>query len=142
MFGIIMLHRVLCRASVPLLNADYVETAISRVDKVAMMNSTGLVATFFVISGFLEAWLLMKHNAKHRRFSVAVLVQQFANRYLRLLPALAVALAIETQWLQYMGSGPFWGQTADKVMRDCQQYWWTHFLFINNYVAQGSTVSL
>ncbi|XP_034239983.1 nose resistant to fluoxetine protein 6-like [Thrips palmi] len=132
-------HRIIYLYGSPLRNADFVEAVYSRLDRMVMLNGGGLITTFFVISGFLEAWLLLRHYAKHRRFSVAFLVQQYVSRYLRLLPVTAVVLAIETQWMQYMGSGPVWGQVAGRVVRDCQQYWWTHLLFVNNYVAQGST---
>ncbi|XP_034240919.1 nose resistant to fluoxetine protein 6-like [Thrips palmi] len=139
MLCVIIGHRITYLFGGPLLNANFVEAAYSRVDRMLLLNGTGLVSTFFVISGFLEARLLLRHYAEHRRFSVAFLLQQYVSRYFRLLPALAVVLAIQTQWMQYMGSGPVWGQVAGRVVRDCQQYWWTHLLFVNNYVGQGST---
>ncbi|XP_034240137.1 O-acyltransferase like protein-like [Thrips palmi] len=138
MIFLIVGHRLIYLYGSPLLNADFVEAAYSRADSMLLLNGGGLVAKFFVISGFLEARLLLKHYAKHRRFSVAFVVLQYVSRYLRLLPVIAVSLAIQTQWMQYMGSGPVWGQVAGRVVRDCQQYWWTHLLFVNNYVAQGS----
>ncbi|XP_034240138.1 nose resistant to fluoxetine protein 6-like [Thrips palmi] len=123
----------------PVLNPDFLETAYTRLMRMLAVNGTGVVATFFVISGFLEARLSMMHIGKLRRFNLMVVLAHYAIRYFRLLPALAVVLAVETQWMQYMGSGPFWGQVVGRVVRDCQQYWWTHLLFVNNYVAQGST---
>ncbi|XP_034250941.1 nose resistant to fluoxetine protein 6-like [Thrips palmi] len=103
------------------------------------VNGTGVVATFFVISGFLEARLSMMHIGKLRRFNLMVVLAHYAIRYFRLLPALAVVLAVETLWLQYMGSGPFWGQVVGRWVRDCQQHWWTHLLFVKQLRRPGST---
>lgn len=59
----------------------------------------------------------------------------------RLLPALAVVLAVEVLWVDKLGSGPTWNQVVGKAVQDCRSYWWSHLLFINNYTHPDSHVS-
>ncbi|XP_034241143.1 nose resistant to fluoxetine protein 6-like [Thrips palmi] len=134
MFCIILGHRLFHTIIAgPSLNPNYLENGYTSTMKMVVANGTGIVAIFFVISGFLEARTMMTLNAKLPRFTATFLLSHYAIRYVRLVPALAVALAIQTQWMQYMGSGPLWGQLVGKLTEDCQQNWWSHLLFINNY---------
>ncbi|KAE8750256.1 hypothetical protein FOCC_FOCC003064 [Frankliniella occidentalis] len=167
MFMIIFGHRAMYLFGGPLSNPEYVENvslrcpeplvqpaahsthvlihdvlfqSFTRALKMSIINGTVIVSTFFVISGFLEARLSMIHIGKLRRYNLMVVMQHYVIRYLRLLPALAVVLAVEVLWVEFMGDGPMWDQVVGQASRDCKANWWAHLLFVNNYVSPDSRV--
>ena len=84
------------------------------------------VDTFFVLSGFLGAHVLLRRPQM-------IGWRAFVFRYLRLTPTLAFVLAAYATIAPHLGSGPFWykmGQAAE----GCGAWWWTTLLYANNVV--------
>lgn len=55
----------------------------------------------------------------------------------RLTPSLMVMMLIYVSLIKYMGSGPLW-ETYWPVK--CDELWWKHMLYINNYFEVENTV--
>ncbi|XP_077288801.1 uncharacterized protein LOC143913086 [Arctopsyche grandis] len=52
----------------------------------------------------------------------------------RLTPVYAVVLGFLCTLYDYMGSGPLWQDNIVIEADACRQLWWTHFIYINNYL--------
>eukprot|EP01137_Pigoraptor_chileana_P015629 Opistho-2@71817 len=88
------------------------------------------VDSFFFISGFLVAYLLLKElRERDGRVNWGMF---YFHRYWRLIPCVAVVLLFYFKISYHMGSGPFWYLYQYEVDSKCPQYWWTHLLFIHN----------
>jgi peptidoglycan/LPS O-acetylase OafA/YrhL len=74
--------------------------------------------TFFVISGFLIGGMLLSEKARKGRIDLR---RFFARRYLRLMPAYAVALVL---------------LLAVGVEREKAPYIWANILYVNNFLPQ------
>jgi peptidoglycan/LPS O-acetylase OafA/YrhL len=74
--------------------------------------------SFFVISGFLIGGMLLSEHKRNGRIDLR---RFFARRYLRLMPAYAVALAL---------------LLAVGVERDKASYVWANILYVNNFLPQ------
>ncbi|CAG7815907.1 unnamed protein product [Allacma fusca] len=99
-----------------------------------ILNGTLAVDTFFVLSGFLVSYNLLKMLDKtNGRFNYFLFV---VHRYLRLTPSVLIMLGILATILPYTGSGPSW--TAVDMEKDaCQSYWWRNILYISSLFQSG-----
>ncbi|ERL94392.1 nose resistant to fluoxetine protein 6 [Dendroctonus ponderosae] len=94
------------------------------------------VDTFFYISGFLMAYLyfkqsISKKSATKQAGSVPMMI---IHRYLRLTPANAMCFLGSVFLFKYLQTGPFFSfGIHDGLIRPCKKYWWTYFLYIQNY---------
>jgi hypothetical protein len=48
-----------------------------------------------------------------------------------LTPTYTVALLIYWKLMPYIGDGPLWANVSDNT--NCDDYWWTNLLYINNF---------
>eukprot|EP00929_Paragymnodinium_shiwhaense_P054216 TRINITY_DN27165_c0_g1_i1.p1 TRINITY_DN27165_c0_g1~~TRINITY_DN27165_c0_g1_i1.p1 ORF type:complete len:809 (-),score=143.55 TRINITY_DN27165_c0_g1_i1:516-2942(-) len=103
------------------------------------------VDSFFLMSGFLCA-----HSLDRKIFSkpsatapknFSVMYAKFLFfRYLRLVPLLMFCIGITNYILPFLGKGVLWNITKPGNQHcsdmaggsDCQHYWWTNLLFIQN----------
>ncbi|XP_067940094.1 nose resistant to fluoxetine protein 6-like [Watersipora subatra] len=106
----------------------------------AITNATVSVDTFFMISGLLTAYLMLKDF--HRRqiggldFLKTVPVL-YLHRYLRLTPALAFMILFWTYGLWHLSEGPLWPITP-AVDLNCKNNSWATLLYVNNIYQSGS----
>eukprot|EP00667_Euglena_gracilis_P004919 EG_transcript_4951 len=106
------------------------------------------VDAFFWLSGFLSTTHLQTFmeasarrwdgdgagNGRLMRGAVSwVLV--VVDRYLRLMPLYGLLLLTYWQWLPRLGSGPLWPRVQE-IVAQCDAYWWSNLLFINNFVPK------
>lgn len=90
------------------------------------------VDSFFVLSGFLLAYLSMKEFAKTKgRIAWPYF---YIHRYIRLTPIYMVILGFFTTVYLYLGSGPYW--LDGNVDKNCQKDWWKNLIYINNFDDQ------
>lgn len=99
------------------------------------MSGNPGMQTFFVISGFLTAYLFMMRTERGAgRADYSILLKGIIERYVRFAPLLILTLLVHSTWLYRLGSGPFWDRINFTERQFCRQNWWTNFLFIDNYV--------
>ena len=96
---------------------------------------------FFAISGFLAAFVTLRKGSGRTppstlRAHVAWLLPMWLHRMLRLMPTVAFVIFFYMKLLPLAGRGPFW--SAMKQPDECEQYWWTVVLFVNNLVPYDS----
>ncbi|XP_030841635.1 nose resistant to fluoxetine protein 6 [Strongylocentrotus purpuratus] len=101
-----------------------------------IFNSYVALDTFFFLGGLLVAYTGFKYMSKsvgRVNWLVAIV-----HRYIRITPAMAVVILLYTFVYPYLGEGPFWYQRVEDV-RGCYQWWWTNFLYINNFVPSDTS---
>ncbi|KAL1505145.1 hypothetical protein ABEB36_004768 [Hypothenemus hampei] len=92
------------------------------------------VDTFFFISGFLLAYQYFKSQAtKSVLLQVITLPKMIVHRYLRITPVVLMFFLYSVYLSQHVGSGPLFTAVYNEYNPNCQKYWWSVFLYIQNY---------
>ncbi|KAF8796913.1 Nose resistant to fluoxetine protein 6 like protein [Argiope bruennichi] len=98
-----------------------------------ILNGFFSVDSFFLLSGFLVAYVFFKQADKTD--GKIPWLYFYIHRYVRLTIVYFMIILIHTFILPYVGSGPLWpDDAADKF---CRKNWWWNLLYINNFVPQG-----
>lgn len=79
-------------------------------------------------------------NFFRRKGSINVLLLYF-HRYLRLTPLLILTVLFSISLLKFFGNGPNWTQRMNIALNNCELYWWSTLLYVQNYVNPGAMVS-
>ena len=92
------------------------------------------VDSFFFMSGVLASYLtLIEMQKLEGRFPV---LTYYLHRYLRLTMVYAFVLFFWWILTVHLGNGPMWramfGEDSE-LQKNCQKYWWTNLLYINNF---------
>ena len=87
---------------------------------------------FFFISGFIAIYCLLKVNS----FSAIVILKQYARRAYRLIPVMAFVLFTAKYLIPRFVEGPLC-QRYTEQFSDCDKYFWTNLLLINNLYPAG-----
>ena len=98
----------------------------------AIGNGFFSVDSFFFMSGVLVAYLTFRQmKRRNGRFPY---VMYYVHRYLRLTPVYAFVLFFTWFLIMHLGDGPnYKAQWIGGVAwNNCEKYWWTNFLYINN----------
>ena len=99
-----------------------------------IVNGNFSVDSFFFMSSVLAAYLtLIEMQKKEGRFPV---VTYYLHRYLRLTMVYAFVLFFWWTLTVHLGNGPMWKTMFDEeseLQKNCQKYWWTNLLYINNF---------
>jgi len=104
-----------------------------------VINATVSVDTFFLLSGLLGGYLLLKEIDKKdgpvlkKLLSVKWWLFYF-HRFWRLSPPYLILIGIGTALLHYGGDGPLWNFEGFPAMKVCRKDWWTNLLYINNLI--------
>ncbi|KAJ8948699.1 hypothetical protein NQ314_008363 [Rhamnusium bicolor] len=91
------------------------------------------VDTFFFISGFLLAFHYFKQKTRTLKAQVLSIPHMFLHRYLRLTPAVLMIYLVTISIFKHLGSGPVWNTGEEYFAEPCRKYWWSFFLYIQNY---------
>ncbi|XP_044727720.1 uncharacterized protein LOC123291481 [Chrysoperla carnea] len=95
---------------------------------------TGKIAVenFLVISGFLFAYhSLIK--LENEQFSIVYLN---IRRYIRLIPVIIFWACLHICFIQFFGSGPYWKQGMEEIIKPCEKYLFHTLFFIQNYLNE------
>ncbi|KAG8186314.1 hypothetical protein JTE90_007335 [Oedothorax gibbosus] len=95
-----------------------------------ILNGWLSVETFFVLSGLLTSYAVLKILDKTKgKISVSMYI---LRRYIRLTPALLLTMGL-VFFLPLLSSGPFWYERVDPEIDSCTRNWWTSVLYISNW---------
>lgn len=95
------------------------------------------VDAFFWMGGFLLGFLLLQEVEKKRgKFGILGWALVFIHRILRILPVYLFFLILYNNILPSMNTGTMWYNT-DIINKDCDEYWWTVPIFLNNFIPGG-----
>ncbi|XP_059140271.1 nose resistant to fluoxetine protein 6-like [Physella acuta] len=90
------------------------------------------VDTFFTLSGLLTAYLTIKEMKKSGwKINWALF---YFHRFWRLTPPYMLTLLVVLGFQQYLGSGALWPTVQPADRDNCNDYWWTNLLYVNNLV--------
>ncbi|KPJ07529.1 Nose resistant to fluoxetine protein 6 [Papilio machaon] len=138
---VIFSHVALAMGYCYLENPDFVEKSFEDPSKQILFHGNLVTHTFFVMSAFLLAYNFQINAEKHKAslwdFPKGVLL-----RLIRLTPTYALVLATSATLLRHMGGGPMWQHVVGRHASDCRRYWWTHMLYIQNYMSTDNTCLL
>ncbi|VVC97900.1 unnamed protein product [Leptidea sinapis] len=101
-----------------------------------LFSGMTFVHIYYIISGCLLIHTL-KIEAEQQPESWAMFPFALIYRLGRLLPAVTVLIWFTSTWFRHAGSGPLWSYYVGPVVSDCRRYWWSHLLFINNFVSNN-----
>ncbi|XP_014246252.1 nose resistant to fluoxetine protein 6-like isoform X2 [Cimex lectularius] len=129
MFVIIYGHRWMTTVFGPLSNLVEVELNSRRFLWTIMTNGAIVVNTFLIITGFLTYYKVLKDVNNKVNYNV---FKYIYRRWVRLTPAYAYVMAFGVFIFPHLELGPM---ARHVIWRNyCDQYWWTHILYVNNYV--------
>ncbi|XP_064611188.1 O-acyltransferase like protein-like [Liolophura sinensis] len=99
-----------------------------------LVYGTFSVDTFFVLSGFLVAYLFFKDIDKRKgRVTCAKMVVFYVHRFWRLTPIYMIVIMMFTGLHKYVIFGPLLPRDMSNA-ENCKTNWWTNLLYINNLV--------
>lgn len=65
----------------------------------------------------------------------------YIHRYIRLTPILGITILFVLSVAKYFGLGPFWNIFFENINSNCNKWWWTSILYVQNYVNPDEIVS-
>lgn len=83
---------------------------------------------FLMISGLLATASLIRRRVQNGKINM---LKEYLDRYLRVMPSLAVIILFLTHVMQHIGSGPMFKFLTEREAELCSKYWWRNLLFIN-----------
>ncbi|XP_050429658.1 nose resistant to fluoxetine protein 6-like [Adelges cooleyi] len=98
-----------------------------------VLTSMNLVDPFFYMTGFLT-YVLLKSTFQKPGPWWLKLTLPLAYRFAKLVPSYGLMMAFTGHVLPHLGNGPFWPSKTWDEVHNCQNYWWTNLVFINNYI--------
>jgi len=136
--GWVMLGHYLLYMSGGIENGEMVVQLMQRFSFQIVFAAELSVDTFFMLSGLLVAYLMMKQFDKiggPRGMGVFGWVHFYVHRWWRLTPAVMFLAAIYSTLFYYTGEGPRWPTVAQWDRTNyCKWNWWTNLLYVNNLV--------
>ncbi|CAK8686761.1 unnamed protein product [Clavelina lepadiformis] len=102
----------------------------------AIGNATLSVDSFFFLSGLLVVYLGMR-ELKKRNGKINIPLM-YLHRYIRLTPPYAFLILMSVSLWPKFGTGPMWPALGHSLQAQCDKYWWTNLLYINNLYPAGS----
>ena len=95
------------------------------------------VDTFFVLSGFLTAFILIKKFQKNS--SPGFMAKLYLHRYLRLTLIYAIIIIFNMGFLGRYGIGTMVRYIGDPSAETCRKYWWRNLLYVSNIIVSFGT---
>ncbi|XP_077288835.1 uncharacterized protein LOC143913103 [Arctopsyche grandis] len=99
-----------------------------------LTNLSLFIQFYFCISSFLMAYNFLTRVENNQIKSIWAYFRLVLERWLRLTPVYAVVLGFLCTIYDYMGSGPLWRDNIVAEAEMCRILWWTHLIYLNNYV--------
>lgn len=132
---VILAHIYGIRAKNYVINYEDYPIVLGKFSTAFAYGAASSVDTFFWLSAFLLSYLMLKFMQK-RDGKMPWLFVIF-NRYLRILPVYLFTYLFSSLVIPALGSGPQW-EKAKEPLDPCSDYWWTNFLYVNNFVPDGA----
>ncbi|EEB12969.1 conserved hypothetical protein [Pediculus humanus corporis] len=98
---------------------------------VLINNAYVAVDSFFFLSGCLACLVFFRDISTKGNFDVLV---AYIHRYIRVTPAFAFMIFLQSTIVSRLANGPFWNRSMDKVENDCRSSWWPAILYVQNYI--------
>ncbi|XP_054157739.1 nose resistant to fluoxetine protein 6-like [Oppia nitens] len=112
-----------------------------------ILNASLAIETFFFLSGLLVTYnCIIRMNQSNRYWRLTDWLVFYIHRYIRLTPEssgvaikkiykTAIMLLIVIFLFGYrLGNGPLWQELIYPTAHKCRDNWWTHLLYISNFI--------
>ena len=130
MWWIILSHTFYYFLRGPLMNPNAISEFLESFPFSFVNSGQYSVDIFFWMTGFLSVYIMLvamtKRNGKMQN---ALLI--YLHRFLRLIPMYSITLLFYWFIIPKVGDGPIFYLLEERA-KDCNKYWWSHLLFINN----------
>lgn len=130
---VILGHMYFWIVALPSSNSRELYAKFTDFDFMIVLNAFFSVDSFFVLSGFLTAVLILKEIDSGVPFGPLKCVGALIHRYLRITPSYAFVILISASLADYIGSGPFWENYAGVAYNRCKSLWWRNLLYIDAF---------
>jgi peptidoglycan/LPS O-acetylase OafA/YrhL len=125
-------HSYVYHANGPLPNPLKAVKIMKNFNHKIICSSIYVVDVFFVISGFLLAFLVSSELEKRKgKINWIIFI---LHRLMRIVPVYFFIYWFYISLFPYLGNGPAWPLQEYKNKVSCGEYWYSNFLFINNFV--------
>lgn len=105
-----------------------------------IINGFYSVDSFFFLSGLLVSYLTLREmnrrRARGKTWLAFPALSYYIHRFLRLTPGYAFVLFFVWQVTPLLGSGPTWNSSIQGQVTNCDSYWYSNLLYINNFVPE------
>lgn len=97
-----------------------------------ILNATVSVDSFFFLSGLLVSYLTLKRFQTDKL--LPLILRYYVHRYIRLTPSYAYLIFFYACIFPYLADGPMWFTQGPHSLaaENCDKYWWSNLLYINN----------
>ena len=139
MFWVILGHTYFWAALVDprISNLTYVLTHLpQRFSFQAIINAYFSVDSFFFLSGVLVSYLTLREMERRKGWLRFPVITYYIHRYLRLTMVYAFCLFFWWFLTVHLSDGIGWTNglgPGSQLDKSCSKYWWTNFLYINNF---------
>ena len=134
MFWVILSHTYVWSLLTGIKNTAVFLKLVERWTFQVIINGFFSVDSFFFLSGLLVAYLTLRDMS--RRSGRFPALMYYIHRYLRITPTYAFLLFFQWFLTVHLADGPVlpnqWGPGSPPY-EYCSRYWWTNFLYINNF---------
>ncbi|XP_022125237.2 nose resistant to fluoxetine protein 6-like [Pieris rapae] len=127
-------HIILIHAYAYSDNPEFIERFYDQFPWKVLMNSPLLLQAFFVMTGFMTAYMALIVSEK-RKITILGCFYSIANRWFRLAPVVIFVLWFTMAWFPLMGSGPHWSWVVEKEAQECSEIWWYYLFFAQNLIG-------
>ncbi|GFU13148.1 nose resistant to fluoxetine protein 6 [Nephila pilipes] len=93
-----------------------------------LLNAHSVITAFFLLGGFLNAFLFLSYYEKTNGKIPYVLY--YLNRVIRISPLYMLVYGFSTYLYSYTGSGPLWPRYTINTL--CRDTWWQNLFYITN----------
>nr|CAD7414571.1 unnamed protein product [Timema cristinae] len=124
---------------IPATNPGAIADSLQNWSKMHIVNSGLASDTFLLSSGLLISYRFLKTVNTTNTFNLPLF---YLHRLVRLTPAYAAVLMVQATLLNYAATGPLSRSASELTRERCETTWWTHLLFINNYLHSDKQVHL
>ena len=114
-------------------NVNTIPDQLSDFNYVPVNGALYAVDTFFWLSGLLMAYFFIVEMEKEKTFKPGKIILAYIHRYLRITPTYLFVTLFFWSLESYLGSGPLWFH-AEYFNSDCKDYWYTNFIYLNNFI--------
>eukprot|EP00794_Sanderia_malayensis_P018808 gene18808-20704_t len=107
---------------------------LNRFTFLPITNGFFSVDTFFLLSGLLASYLMLRRFNKAEKQPFPIVMMAYFHRFVRLTPGYMFVILFYVNILPMIGNGPTWNcLTVKMLQKPCEDYWWTNLLYINNF---------
>ncbi|GLV35418.1 uncharacterized protein CBL_01432 [Carabus blaptoides fortunei] len=99
-------------------------------ENIYIMGADVNADTLFFITSLAVAYEFFNAMEQGIKFNV---FKFWIRKYIKLAPLMAVVVLMYATILIRIGSGPIWPLVLNPMKENCQKYWWTSLLYIQNY---------